>query len=388
MSVSDPLRSLHEDRDATFMTYGADGRRVEVVETFGVLEVEYAAIRKGAALIDLPHRGTIRVSGGDRLEFLNRMVTQELKGLEAFSVRRSFWLNRKGRIDADLRVIALPDEALFDCEILSVSRTIEGLSAYLFAEDVGLEDATDAMHRVALHGPRAPEVMSAVATQESGDAPADLRPDRVSVATIGGVRAIIDRADTAGEPGYEVLAPAEGAVRVYRAILEAQGVTPIGWHAYNIARVEAGTPIFGIDFGTTNLPHETGVLNDRVSFRKGCYLGQEVVARMQSLGHPKQVVVGLRIDNAPGSATDHPATGSAVHDGEKIVGAVSSCTRSPMLGDAIIALASVRWDAAKAGNALSVEFAGGGRHRAVVQENLRFWGHAPGVGGTSAEPNG
>lgn len=367
------------------MTYGGDQARVEVVESFGVLEIEYAAIRKGTALIDLPHRGTIRVEGSDRLEFLNRMVTQELKGFEPPGVRRSFWLNRKGRIDADLRMIALPDAMLLDCEILSVRRTIEGLNAYLFAEDVRIEDATEQMHRLALHGPRAGAVLAAVSTHESGDAIQGLHPDRVCVATIGGERTIIDRSDTAGETGYEVLVSADGAAKVYRALAGVEGVMPIGWHAYNIARIEAGTPVFGIDFGTTSLPHETGVLNDRVSFKKGCYLGQEVVARMQSLGHPKQIIVGLRVDDAPEQATDQPVTGSPIYEGEKVVGAVSSCTRSPMLGDAIIALAPVKWDAAKAGNEVRVEFAGGGRRRGVVQEKLRFWSHTNGADGTAPE---
>src|SRR6185436_21150893 len=88
----------------------------------------------------------------------------------------------------------------------------------------------------------------------------------------------------------------------------------IGWHAYNIARLEAGWPIFNIDFGPDSLPHETGVLNDRVSFKKGCYLGQEVVARMQSLGHPKQRLVGLKAVEETGADEDRvPEAGAALH---------------------------------------------------------------------------
>lgn len=384
MSVSNPVRSLHEARDATFMPYGGEGVRTEVVETYGSIEVEYAAIRKRAALIDLPHRGTIRVSGADRAEFLNRMVTQELKGLTDYGVRRSFWLNRKGRIDADLRLIALPELLMLDCEILSVRRAIEGLSAYLFAEDVAIEDSSGVMHRLALHGPRAREVLGSIATHAAGDHLATLAPDRACEVEVEGVRVVVDRQDTAGDVGLEMLMPADGAERVYESISGVEGVTAIGWHAYNIARIEAGEPIFAIDFGPTNLPHETGVLRDRVSFTKGCYLGQEVVARMQSLGHPKQVVVGLRIEGAcGGDPGDHPATGSAVLSGEKVVGAVSSCTRSPMLGDALIALAPVKWDASKAGTELRVESAGGASLKGVVQEGLAFWRHGGGGGGTT-----
>ncbi len=385
MTVTNPLQSVHEEAGATFLRYGSEGVGAEVVETFGFLEQEYAATRKGAGVLDMPHRGTIEITGGDRIEFLNRMVTQELKGLEPFGVRRSFWLNRKGRIDADLRMIALPDRVILDTEVLSVSRTIESLSAYLFAEDVRIEDVTPRMHRLAVHGPRAAGLLSSAALHQSGAPIGTMRPDEAGLHSIDGASVLVDRHDSAGVAGFELLVAAEDAERVYATILGAEdgAARRIGWHAYNIARIEAGTPIFGVDYGPTNLPHETGreVLLDRVSFRKGCYLGQEIVARMQSLGHPKQVLVALRVDESDsGAPTDQPATGSAVSQGDKVVGAVTSCTRGPMLGDSIIALAQVKWDAAKPGGELRVDFAGGGAGRAVVQEHLTFWSHGAGAG--------
>src|SRR5439155_17574914 len=115
----------------------------------------------------------------------------------------------------------------------------------------------------------------------------------------------------------------------------------IGWHAYNIARIEAGWPIFNIDFGPDSLPHETGVLEDRVSFKKGCYLGQEVVARMQSLGHPKQRLVGLKAKEwtTSGGEEGVPEEGTRVYaqargqeggQPPEVVGAVTSSAASPM----------------------------------------------------------
>lgn len=385
MTVTNPLQSVHEEAGATFLRYGSEGVGAEVVETFGFLEQEYAATRKGAGVLDMPHRGTIEITGGDRSEFLNRMVTQELKGLEPFGVRRSFWLNRKGRIDADLRMIALPDRIILDTEVLSVARTIESLSAYLFAEDVRIEDATPRMHRLTVHGPRAAGMLSSVAAPQAGVPVGAMRPDEAGLHSIAGASVLIDRHDSAGVAGFELLMSADDTERIYATILGAEkgAARRIGWHAYNIARIEAGTPIFGVDYGPTSLPHETGreVLLDRVSFKKGCYLGQEIVARMQSLGHPKQVLVALRVDESDSDApTDQPATGSAVSQGDKVVGAVTSCTRGPMLGDSIIAMAQVKWDAAKPGGELRVDFAAGGTARAVVQEHLTFWSHGAGVG--------
>ncbi|MBL8765625.1 MAG: hypothetical protein JNM07_15400, partial [Phycisphaerae bacterium] len=136
-----------------------------------------------------------------------------------------------------------------------------------------------------------------------------------AIVTIAGRRVVVDRSDTTGEVGLELVMSTGDVPAVYEQILErglstngppgagpAATITPAGyrmrpagWHAYNIARIEAGTPLFNIDFGPNSLPAETGVLDDRVSFTKGCYLGQEVVARMKSLGHPKQTLVGLRL---------------------------------------------------------------------------------------------
>ena len=136
--------------------------------------------------------------------------------------------------------------------------------------------------------------------------------------------------------------------------------------------------MFNIDFGVNNLPAETGVIDERVSFRKGCYLGQEVVARMHSLGHPKQKLVSLRVE-APAGPEAQPVTGAAVAvagDEERVpVGAVTSSTRSPMLGDACIALAQVKWDHTAPGTALMVQTDAGWRG-ARVGASLRSWARA------------
>ena len=135
MTLHSPLTERHLSCDASLMPYPdpADPSRfAEVVEAFNPIELEYAAIRKGCVLIDQPQRGTITVAGEDRLDFLNRLLTQELATITPWESRRSFWLNRKGRIDADLRVTALPEAVQLDLDIHAVVRTIETLESYLF----------------------------------------------------------------------------------------------------------------------------------------------------------------------------------------------------------------------------------------------------------------
>lgn len=399
-----PLRNLHDDyahelnewaagqvRDGTitaeaslhaaveYLPWGPDqsdhDEPAQIVATFGLVEAEYAAIRRGAGLLDWPQRGVIRVSGADRREFLNRMLTQELSDLTPGSVAEAFRLNRTGRIEDDLVLIERGDDLLIDLDHHQLAATLETLSEFVFAEDVALADATAEFHRIAVHGRRAPEVLAA-ATDEATVVPQTQRACELNI--VGGA-VWAARRDLTGEPGFELFVPRDSVERVWTALLktdEALGegkrrIRPVGWYAYNIARIEAGTPLFNIDFGPTNLPHETGVLSRRVSFTKGCYPGQEIVARMENLGRPKQQLVGLRVrdDLLPVAGGQiFAVTDDAL---ASPIGTITSSTLSPMLGAAPIAFGMVRTARAKPGDEVLVN-AEGERATAVVQE-LVFW---------------
>jgi|688.fasta_scaffold164572_4 folate-binding protein YgfZ len=363
----------------------------EIVAGYGLLELEYAAFRRGAAVMDRGTRGTVAVRGADRVDFLNRMLTQDLKGLAPGEVRCGFLLNRKGRIDADATVADLPAGAageppvtLLDVDVHDAARTASALGAMVFSEDVEVRDESGAWARIAVHGPEGASLLSNAGADDAAleSLNADLRCVRAAIA---GAPAVLVRRDQCGSPGVELLVPVAHAARAWDALVgqhdAAEGgrrrARPAGWHAYNIARIEAGTPLHHVDFGHDSLPHESGVLAERVSFRKGCYPGQEVVARMESLGKPKQRLVALRI------AEDAlPTAGSPVFergaDGEpgSPVGVVTSSTLSPMLGASSVAFAMVRTAHAAPGTVLVVP-AEGGRATATVQEGLRFLGNRP-----------
>lgn len=398
MARVSPLRKLHQEAEAALAPYGPPEADVLVVQTFGELDLEYAALRKGCILIDQPYRGTLAVTGKERLEFLNRMVTQELKGMEPGQVRRGFWLNRKGRIDADLRMIELDGRMVIDADVHAAGRTAAALSGFVFSEDVAISDATEDWHRFALHGPTAPDLINAVAGQGAGVS--NLAPDRARSISIAGREVLVDRDDSAGEFGLGLLVSAADALAVYQQLVETGQphdhngqagpdasagdvaaqvrLRPAGWHAFNIARIEAGRPMYNIDFGPDSLPHETGVLRDRVSFTKGCYLGQEIVARMQSRGHSKRTLVALRCEVVQSGVAGHavqPATGNLVFAPgaeDEPVGAVTSSAISPMLGAVPVCFAMVRPGHTAPGTVLSVG-AEERRVSAVVQEGLAFW---------------
>ena len=399
MARVSPLRNLHDNAEAETLPYAApETSPIEIVGTFGHLELEYAAIRRGSALIDQPQRATMVVTGDDAPDFLARMLTQRLDDLEPWRARRSFWLNQKGRIDADLRVLRLSDAFVLDVDAHAAARTRETLDAYVIGEDVTIADETASRHRFALHGPRAAGLLQACA-EDGGNAIGALEDGFVARCVIGGAEVIADRQDALGSPGYELHMATEEAERVWQRLCEVglpateeeqsteHRLRPAGWHAFNTARVEAGWPLYYLDFGPNSLPHETGVVHDRVSFTKGCFLGQEVVARMESRGRGKQCLVAIRIDappHAPESGRPtQPITGEAVLDAEDPTGApigvVTSSVLSPMLGDAPICFAQVKRARGDAGTLVLVE-AQGARMPGEVRASLNFLEKAPSAG--------
>ncbi|CAN5682259.1 hypothetical protein BH11PLA1_BH11PLA1_20580 [soil metagenome] len=451
------MSDLHASAEAFVSAYGAPESAVAVVQAYDALELEYGALRSGCGLMDWPQRGTVVVRGSERIAFLNRMLTQELKDVKVGEVRRAFWLNRKGRIDGDLRVIVLEDRVVMDVDVHAAARVVKTLGAYVITEDVVIQDVSEGMHRLGVHGPGAWGVLERVC----GGAGERLEKDCAREVEIGGVKVLVDRSDVTGELGLELLVGAADVRGVYLRLLELAHVSgeemveravgemgveiekratgkgiaqergmlrPIGFAAYNIARIEAGVPMYLLDFGPDSLPGETGVLADRVSFKKGCYLGQEIVARMNALGHPKQRVVGVRIfeegkgpkvegdqvqiaenanivsadvhdegeagarltgqmDLSAGAVPRFPVTGEGLFAERGAadaapVGAITSATLSPLLGRGAIALAMVQWGKSAGGTRLRVRLEAvrgenGGvidevMASAVVQEGLAF----------------
>lgn len=401
MTHPTPILSLHEQADALLSPYGPEDDPVQVPQIFTSLPLEYSAIRRAAAMLDQPTRAVLEITGEGRVDFLTRMVTQDLSGFDAYTGRRSFWLNRKGRIDADLRLINLPDKLLVDLDVHAAARAVQGLVSYIIVEDVAIRDVTDSMHRLALHGPAAPALLQRASDHAAGARPDTAEPGQAGIVRIADAEVVFDRQDSTGEPGLELFVPAPHAEDVYRALTDLDDAIPedaeslegrglnrrnapksalarrIGWAAYNIARIEAGWPLYYLDFGPDSLPHETGVLYDRVNFKKGCYLGQEVVARMESRGHSKARLAALTISSeaGPEGVPLQPVTGDAVlastSPDAETVGAVTSSAVSPLLGSVPICFAVVKPAFIKPGQRLGVR-AEGAIVSATVNESLSF----------------
>ena len=410
MSVepSNPLLELHQKADAEFQAYG----QVQIVSTFGEPEAEYAAIRKAAALIDQPQRGILELSGKDRLTFLNNLITNQTwdkaskSGLKAGQGVYAFFLGRNGRIIAELNVLERGDRTLLEMDARLVEPVRAAFDKYLFGEQVRLTDRIESLHQVAIHGPRAWDIIRACSNRE-GEAPAEPgaqpeslgpagaspsqspRPDYSlkqaatietpgleslsSMATrIYDTDVIIWRDDQAGVPGYHVVMQSSAAARVWSGLLEEFGqsvelgrrpLRPAGWAAFNATRVEAGRPIFGIDFDDTILPHETGQIARAVSFTKGCYLGQEIVARMQARGQFAKQLVGIKMTD-----DSLPIAGAIIYDdADNQIGGITSSTVSPVLSNTAICLGFVKKNLTPVGTILTIPAEGKMRKGSVAE---------------------
>jgi len=377
------MHDHHAANEASFIPYGPEDCVSAVVETFGDLDMEYAALRKGAVIFDAPHLGVLRVTGSDRLAFLNNMVTNKTIDLKPGLSRPCFWLNRKGRIDADLLMCEFEDEMLIILDRHLAANTAEILNSFIFAEDAEIIDGSNELNILSIHGPNTLALLDHAAAEDSL---ALDEPNSACKATIAGIPLSVLRQDLTGEIGVLLAIPRAAFANVHEHLLSTAKSHPeirareTGWLAINAARIEAGHPLFNIDFAPSSLPAESGIIEQRVDFKKGCYLGQEVVARMHARHARKQCIVALRITDQQ-ITTEHtdirqPTTGSQVFEDtenpDTPIGAVTSSTISPMLGAVPICFAMLKDAYTKPGTKLRV-LAEGMLVSAVVEPQLAFY---------------
>ena len=272
------------------------------------------AVRRGAGLFRLEARGLVAVTGADARRWLDGMVSGDVAALDPEGPARHCYamlLTPIGRIVADLHVLALPDGFWLDLEREALAPVLERLARYVVADDVRLADATREWVRMGLEGPAAPDVRAR--------AWPELAERGVLTAEYG----------WSGERAWQLFVPAAAAQPVHSALLragEAHGLVEAGPEVLEILRVEAGRPRLGAELGEEVLPPEAR-LDHAVSTTKGCYTGQEVLARIRSRGQVKHLLVGLAF--ATGAP---PAPGDPIEAGGRRIGEVTSAARSPRAG--------------------------------------------------------
>lgn len=307
------------------------------------------AARTTAAIFPLAARGLLAVRGSDRTRFLQGQLTNDVAGLDPAGPRsgcHALLLTAQGRIVAELHVLARPDEFWLETDAASAEPARARLAKYVIADDVAIEDVGGAWARFAVEGPRAAAL---VAGALDGALP-DLAPDAGAPVRIAGTDAVVAAFGWSGEPAFQLFVPAgaaEAAASALRAAAAPGGAVWGDAAALETLRIEAGVPRAGAELSEDVLPAEARLVERAVSFTKGCYTGQEVVARMHSRARVGHLLVG--ITPAADGVELRPGAGLAV--GGAKVGAITSAARSPIAGP--IALAFVRAAHAEPGTALA-----------------------------------
>jgi folate-binding protein YgfZ len=286
------------------------------------LDAQYRQLREECGLLDRLGRGKLLLKGSEAAEYLQGQLTNDIEALAPGEGCYAALLDRKGHMQADMRVLRVADDEIWvDTEAEALAATRRHLEMYKVGREVEVEDVTETRALLSLIGPRSAELSSAPPLPEYACKPLSI--DGIECFAIG------------TQLGIDLIAAAADAERLRAALSEA-GAVEVSPEAVEILRIEAGTPRFGAEMDSSTMPAEAGIVEAAVNFEKGCYIGQETVARLHYRGKPNRHLRGLRL-----SAPAEP--GAALLAGEKEVGRVGGSCVSPIHGP--IALAILRREA-------------------------------------------
>ncbi|HET7507724.1 MAG TPA: glycine cleavage T C-terminal barrel domain-containing protein [Solirubrobacterales bacterium] len=289
------------------------------------LDGQYRQLREECGLLDRSERGKLLVSGAEAAEYLQGQLTNDIEAIGPGEGAYAALLDRKGHLQGDMRVLR-PGEGpdlLLDTEPEALEAVRRHLGMYKIGRQVDVVDVTAERALLSLIGPRAVEIAGSPALPENFCAEV----------TIAGAPVLAVGTDD----GIDLVFEAEARERVAAALLAA-GAAEVTAEAAEILRIEAGRPRFGAEMGTETMPAEAGIVEGAVSFTKGCYIGQETVARLHYKGKPNRHLRGLKLSAAVGAQPGDP-----ILLGEKEVGRLASAGVSPAFGP--IGLAILRREA-------------------------------------------
>ena len=277
-----------------------------------IATTEYERLREAVGLVDRSYRGKLRLTGGEAVDYLQGQVTNDVEALAPGTGCYATLLTPKGQIVADMRILRGDDFVWIDCEPRSVPALARNAEMYGIGRDVQVEEATGAYAILSLIGPDARAVL-------------DAAPDEQEHAWVAGEHGLYAATDA----GVDVICRAAEA----EAVRAALGVDDVSEEAAECVRIESGRPRLGYEIAGGVIPQEAGLNERAVSFTKGCYVGQETVARLHYKGKPNRHLRGLRL-------SEPVAAGTEVTAGDRVVGKIGSSAVSPVHGS--IALAILR----------------------------------------------
>lgn len=354
--------SLHEFH-AGFNAQFTEVNGAEVVAHYGDWLAEHTALKNSVGVLDLSFRGRLCLLGADRQNFLNGQVTNNVRDLKSGQGCYAAVITAKGKMQSDLNIYNLENEILLDFEP-GLSETIkQRLEKYIVSEDVQIVDVTPHYGLLSAQGPNSAEVVNSL---QLGFVLPDKALDFSTVKneTLGEIY-LMNHPRT-GSVGFDLFVPTNSLGSVADKLMAAakqSGGRACGWNALEVARIEVSIPRFGADMDEMNLPPETGLDSRAVSYTKGCYIGQEVIARIRTYGQVAKALRGLRLAD---DLKTLPTKGDKLFFGEKEIGYITSAIASPTF-KTNIALGYVRREANKVGTELVLRTKDGDSAAKIVE---------------------
>ncbi|MBI3597135.1 MAG: aminomethyl transferase family protein [Nitrospirae bacterium] len=345
-----PLYEMQQASGAVFKPSGG----WEMARSYGNPVLEHQNVRKQSGLIDQSHRGKLRLKEKDRIDFLHGMVTNDIKKLTPGSGLYAVFTNDKAKMLSDARIYCLPDALWIDLEPEVTDKIQKHLDKYILASDVTIENLTEAFGLLSIYGPSSHEIM----TQMIGSEPSPKEHSTITF-SLDGISILAARNEITGESGYDLYVPINRIVPTWNRLIQIggpYGLRPVGLDALNSLRIEAGIPRYGIDMDESNFPMEAGLEKRAISYTKGCYIGQETIARADAQGRMNKRLMGLELTSKSAPTTGQPILAPPASSGtpERVVGTVTSGIEAPTL-DKVIALGYLHRDFTEPGSAVVIE---------------------------------
>jgi folate-binding protein YgfZ len=288
---------------------------------------QYRALREGAALVDRSDRGRLRLSGADRRDYLQGLLTNDILALTAGSGCYACLLTAQGRMVSDMYVLETGSDVLIDVEGFVAAAIAEHLERFIFSEDVEVTNVSGSTVQLGVFGPQSATAIARAL------GPSVASTDLEAMPVLGnrsvdwnGTPVTLVRRDDLGVLGFDLVVALEHAAALTRALEDAE-VVPVGSDVAEVRRVEAGHPVFGKDMTEDTIPLEAGIQDRAISLTKGCYVGQEIIIRVLHRGHGRVArrLVGLTF--SPEASV--PAAGTPIRSGDREIGTITSSVLSP-----------------------------------------------------------
>lgn len=328
------------------------------------LLAEYQAAHDSAALFDISCRDEIRLTGDDRSTFLQGFCTNDINKLQPGQGCEAFLTSIQGKTLGHIFVFAEPDQLVIDTNTGAAEIVIPHLDRYLITEDVTIENVTASRKLFYLTGPQAAALLENYNPQIAGLA----LNGHMQIENEGNCFHV-RKVDWFKQPGFQISLEQDKAYEFKKQLINS-GATFAGHQTWETLRIESGLPEYGVDFNSENLAQEIDRTDSAISFNKGCYLGQEPIARIDAIGHVNRLLCQLKISGTIESTESLTQENLiCTNDSEKSLGQITSAARLPQITNAepvVVAIATVRREIAEPGTSVIVK-TDSGNYPAIIE---------------------